>query len=260
MASPFPGMDPWLEDADIFPNLHEKLAVYLSESLNAAMPAGYVATIRNRIWIDEDHVREPDVATFGRDRGRQSNVAALPGLIAVGQALASDPVEEPYLQIYSAHGKRLITAIEIISVSNKRAGAKGRKAYRNKQKEYREAGVHLVEIDLLRTGPHVTAVPVRRLQKAIGKFDYHICVSVIGERTQFYAAPVRLSDPLPEIGVPLDGDAEPVKVALQVMLDRAYDTGRYPELVRYDQPCDPPLTEEQRIWAEAILREKGILR
>ena len=46
----------------------------------------------------------------------------------------------------------------------------------------------------------------------------------------------------------------------QPLLDRCYDTGRYAEEVRYDRPPDPPLTPEQQAWAEAILREKGVLR
>ncbi len=27
MPSPFPGMDPWLEDEEVFPDLHESLSV-----------------------------------------------------------------------------------------------------------------------------------------------------------------------------------------------------------------------------------------
>src|SRR5438132_8074926 len=99
MPSPFPGMDPWLEDQDVFPNLHEKLAVYLSEALNDALPSGYVATIKNRVYVDEDRVREPDVALFSPSDGRNGSVALLPGLIAVGQEGVSDPIEEPYLEI-----------------------------------------------------------------------------------------------------------------------------------------------------------------
>jgi len=40
MPSPFPGMDPWLEDEDVFPDLHESLCQYVREALNAAMPPG----------------------------------------------------------------------------------------------------------------------------------------------------------------------------------------------------------------------------
>jgi len=78
MPSPFPGMDPWLEDEDVFPDLHESLCQYVREALNAAMPPGYVATLKNRVWIDDELRREPDVSVFGRDRdsGRHAHLAA----------------------------------------------------------------------------------------------------------------------------------------------------------------------------------------
>ena len=60
--------------------------------------------------------------------------------------------------------------------------------------------------------------------------------------------------------VPLDPGVPLVPLDLQPLLDRAYDSGRYPRLVRYTQPCDPPLTTEQQAWAEGILREKGLLK
>ena len=260
MPSPFPGMDPWLEDRGVFPDLHESLIFLLKQAINASLPPGYVATSKNRVWVDEERVREPEVAVFGTEREGEGGIALLPGLIAIGQELESDPIEEAYLEIISSIGKRLITAVEIIGATNKRSGAKARKPYLSKQKEYQRAGVNLVEIDLLREGPHVTAVPLRRLQKTVGEFDYHISVLVMGKRKQFYAAGIKLAQKLPAIGIPLDSHAAPVTVDLQALLDRAYDTGRYPELVDYRSPCDPPLTSEQQTWAEGILREKRILK
>src|SRR5688572_8831183 len=123
MPGPFPGMDPWLEDEELFPDLHERLTVYLSEALNAALPPGYVARTRNRVWVDDELRREPDVSTFGPDRsppGRSGGVATLSGLMAIGSDRTSDPVEEPYLEILSPKGKRLVTAIEIVSLTNKK--------------------------------------------------------------------------------------------------------------------------------------------
>jgi len=262
MPSPFPGMDPWLEDEEVFPNLHERLIVYLSEALNEVMPPGYVATIKSRVWVDDESRREPDVAVFGRDRlhnGSAGGVVTLPGLLAVGQELVSDPVEEAYLEILSPRGRRLVTAVEVISLSNKKAGDKGRKTYQDKQTEYKLAAVNLVEIDLLRRGPYVSAVPRNRLQRVGKSFDYHVSVVVAGSPNSFHAAPIPLADRLPAIGIPLDLGVEPVTVDLQPLLDRCYDTGRYRELVRYGQSCDPPLTPEQQAWAGGILREKGLL-
>ncbi len=261
MPSPFPGMDPWLEDPEVFPNVHERLTIFMQDALNAAMPPGYVAITKNRVWVDDESRREPDVSLFGRDRGANgggSTTTALTGLTSIGKHLTSDPVEEPYLEILSSKGKRLVTAVEVISLANKRAGESGRKTYQDKQREYMLSGVNLVEIDLLRAGPHVTATPLARLRKVLGEFDYHVNV-VVAADARHHAAGIRLGDRLPAFAIPLDPDVPAVVIDLQSLLDRCYDGGRYTELFSYREPCEPPLTPEQQAWAEGILREKGLL-
>jgi hypothetical protein len=165
-------MDPWLEDEEVFPDLHDSLIFLLREALNASLPPGYTARARDTVWVDDELRREPDVALFRPGALPLAGaVATLPGLLAVGRERTGDPVEEPYLEILSPGGKRLVTAIEVVSLTNKRAGEKGRNSCRDKQHEFRLAAVNLVEIDLLRAGPHVTAVPLARLQKLVGAFD-----------------------------------------------------------------------------------------
>lgn len=262
MPSPFPGMDPWLEGEEIFPDLHDSLIFLLREALNAALPPGYTARARNRVWVDDELRREPDVALF-RPAVPLPNggggIATLPGLVAVGQQRVSDDVEEPYLEIVSPRGKRLVTAVEVISLTNKRAGEKGRKTYQDKQREFALAGVNLIEIDLLRRGPHVTAVPLSRLKRAAGEFDYHVSASVPASADVYFAAAIKLDDRLPAFGLPLDPGVPPATVDLQPLFDRCYDTGRYATDARYDRPPDPPLAPAQQAWAEGVLRAKGLL-
>jgi hypothetical protein len=259
-------MDPWLEDADVFPSVHNFLISMLQEALTAVLPPGYVATSANRVWVDDDSRREPDVSVFGRerrtDRGDGTRLAAgmsRAGLLAVAPDPVSDPWREPFLEIRSNRGKRLVTAVEVLSRSNKKPGDNGRNAYLLKQDEYRLSGVNLVELDLLRAGSHTTVVPAARLRQLAGGFDYHACVTVALPTEHCYAVPFQLADPLPDLPIPLDGDVEPVTVRLQPLFDRCYDSTRYPELVRYDQPPDPPLSPEQAEWAAAVLRAKGLL-
>lgn len=262
MPSPFPGMDPWLEGGEVFPDLHHTLITYIRDAVNAALPPGYVATTANRVWVDPELQREPDVALFGRERqpnGNGGHGVALAGLTVIAQELTSDTLEEPYLEILSAKGKRLVTAFEVVSLTNKRAGEKGRKAYQDKQQEYWLSNVNLVEIDLLRRGPHVTATPLPLLREKLGAFDYHVSVVLPCGRPSHHAAGIKLGDRLPAIGIPLDSGADPITIDLQPMIDLAYDRGRYTELFSYREPCDPPLTPEQQAWAEGVLRAKGLL-
>jgi hypothetical protein len=261
MPSPFPGMDPWLEDPEVFPDLHDALTQRMKDAINAGLPPGYVATTRNRVWVDPELRREPDVALYGRGHPPESegSTATLPGLVAVGRTRRSDPVEEPYLEILSNKGKRLVTAVEVISLSNKKAGKEGRQAYLQKQDEYADGGVNLVEIDLLRRGPHVSAISRERLRRKLGEFVYHISVVVAAPRPTEHAAALRLTDRLPAIGIPLDPGVPPVVIDLQPLLDDAYDKAKWTEFFSYRDPPDPPLTPEQHAWAEGILREKGLL-
>ena len=275
MPNPFPGMNPWLEAPDLFPDLHASFIYLMREALNAVMPPEYAAIGNQLVWIDDSLRREPDVSilapptpprhsgngTSGHHEsgGGVTTLPRLSGLLSVGEDRAREPWEAPYLEIRADRGQRLVTAIEILSPSNKIAGSTGRKAYLDKQEELRLGGVHLVEFDLLRTGTHTTSIPLWRLQKVAGSFDYHISVRVSSQRDRLYAAPIQLADRLPSIAIPLDRDVTPVMLDLQPLFDRAYDTGRYGLLLRYDQPPDPPLTPEQTAWANEILRTKGLL-
>ena len=88
MPSPFPGMDPWLEDVEYFRDLHNSLITYLREGLNASLPVGYRAVGSTLVWVDEENRREPDVSVFGRDPlpgTGNGSLAVMPGLLAIGE-------------------------------------------------------------------------------------------------------------------------------------------------------------------------------
>ena len=44
----FPGMDPWLEDPPLWPDVHESLIVYFREQLQPFLRPRYVAAIERR--------------------------------------------------------------------------------------------------------------------------------------------------------------------------------------------------------------------
>ncbi|MGL6095489.1 MAG: DUF4058 family protein, partial [Fimbriiglobus sp.] len=262
MPSPFPGMDPWLEAPDLFPDVHAEFISELRGALNAVMPPGYVAVGNYLVWTDAtDAARIPDVSLFGP---RPTPDAAhgvetdFPGLVAIGAVRSAERREQPYLEIRADRGKRLVTAVEVLSPSNKVRGGRGRKAYLKKRAEFRAAGANLVEFDFLRAGAHTTAVPLSRLRKRLGRCVYHVGVVVAGSPDRLFVAPIDLADRLPTIGIPLDPGVSPTVVDLQALFDRCFDGGRYPELVRYDQPPDPPLSAEHAAWAAGVLRAKGL--
>jgi hypothetical protein len=261
MPSPFSGMDPWLEDPAVFPDFHDSLIFLLKKALNATLPAGYAAMIKTIVWTEDEQRREPDVSAVTRRppsrSGRDTTVALADSLQPLGFVPERVPREEQYLEILSTDGRRLVTAVEVLSRSNKAGRSEGRKAYLKKQREFLAARVNVVEIDLLRGGVHTTAVPRSRLVGlAGGPFHYHVCVLKAGKTGRLFGAVLPLDRPLPAIGFPLDRGVEPVTVELQAVLTEAYDTGRYAELIDYTQPCTPPLSPEEQAWADGILRAR----
>ncbi len=258
MPSPFPGMDPWLEDPNVFPDLHDSLIIYLRDAINAALPEPYVASAATRIWIDDEDQREPDVFLTGPDAPPPfvdpAQLYDGPGLMVIApEAL---PVEEKFVEIRSTHGDRLVTSLEVLSPSNKAPGGKGREQYLDKQGRCRVAGVALVEIDLLREGRHTTAVDYDRLVRRAPNFCYHVCVSGRAVLDHYIVAAVGLADRLPRVPIPLDPGVPPIFVELQPLLDRAYDNSRYARKARYGEPPRLPLNQAETAWADDILSKR----
>ncbi len=263
MPSPFPGMDPWLESPAIFPDLHHRLIAYLGEALNEVLPKPYYSTIANRIYVESsDRLIEPDVSIFGAPPNGPTDLRN-------GVALGAKPivvhaprtrVTEWYLEIHSApDGSRLVTTVEVLSRANKREGSKGRRLYRKKQRELMKGRVNTVEIDLLRFGSHTTIVPHWRSVRAIGSFDYHICIHRPSRHDDYEVYPIRLPERMPQIALPLLKDSSDVGVDLQPLFDRCYDSALFSRRIQYAETCSPRLTPDQQTWAESILRAKGIL-
>src|SRR5262249_49747299 len=153
-----------------------------------------------------------------RPERKDAGVAVAEGDAPVVVRAPSLQVHEPYLEILDRDsGQRVVTVIEIVSPGNKYAGP-GRSEYERQQGEVIGSKSHLVEIDLLRRGPHVLAVP-EELAKAQGAYDYLISVNrARGAREEFELYPRNLRQRLPRIRVPLaEGDPD-VLLDLQAVL------------------------------------------
>src|SRR5215470_17809657 len=97
MPSPFPGMDPYLEDPAIWPDVHVLLITYLRTTLNKLLSPRYVARIQERIYVVQgDRDIYPDVTLLQQEPTRRAKVRGKAG----GGATVSDaPWElsrEPY--------------------------------------------------------------------------------------------------------------------------------------------------------------------
>jgi hypothetical protein len=263
MPSPFIGMDPYLEDPALFPDVHERIVYWLSDVLNSVLPPPYYTGMASRTWIETSSRRlGPDVDVLHPSRGGNGQ-GKTDGGIAVAQAVTRpvvvhvprDLIRESFVEVYAQPGgERVVTNIELLNLTNKSPGEQARDLYKKKQREVLDSKVNLVEIDLLRGGKHTTAVPLDLALARTGPFDYHVCVHRFDNLEDYFVYPIKLEERLPVIEVPLLPEDSPVSVDLQAILNLCYDRGQYVRRLRYaEREPVPPLTPEQKTWVEKTL-------
>ena len=264
MPSPFPGMDPFLEDPDIFPDFHDRFITHLSESIQSRVPPPYFAGLGRRAWIEvserfigpDVQVVRPGITLPETGAGSTVAVAAQPRTEPLVVHVPHDERSEPLVEVYLGRGsdRRLVTCIELLSLTNKTPGEHGRDLYLRKQREILDSKVHLVEIDLLRAGEHTTAVPRHRLARAAGEFEYHVSIHHFDNLEDYFVYPIRLNEPLPEIAIPLLPGDPPVPLDLQAVFHRTYDAGPYRREIDYQQDAPvPPLSPAWQSWLRNVL-------
>jgi hypothetical protein len=264
-------MDPFLETPVWFGGFDNKFITHLEEALQPILLPPYYANSAERVWLEvSQRYIEPDVEAIrsrpGVPRGVPGSeaggvaVAEPPASVAVVVKVTSEERREPYLEIYAREGdeRRLVTLIEVLSPANKTSGADGMEQSLRKRREVLSSRAHLVEIDLLRGGQHVTAVPRDLAIAHCGAFDYHVCVHRFDEVDRYWVYPVLLHQPLPRVGIPLlPGDPD-VTVDLQQVFQRSYDAGPYGREIDYaSDPIVPRLSEAQTERVKPILDRLG---
>lgn len=165
-----------------------------------------------------------------------------------------EPATERFLRIVEAQTERLVTVIEFLSPTNKVGD--GLKAFRQPRAELLAAGANFVEVDLIRSGDWRGLLrPHRPPDDAIS--PYRVTFRAALEPEAAYLQPIRLTDPLPPITIPLRKGDPRVRMELQRLVDHAYTTGRYHRRLDYSKPCDPPLESANSAWAADLLRTAG---
>src|SRR5687768_16948140 len=129
MPSPFPGMDPFLEHPDIFPDLHDRLIAYSSEAIQARLPEPYFARMGSRVWLGFARRQiGPDVQVRKWKQADSTVGNGTPGEVdAGGLAVATrtkplvvtvphDEFREPFLEIRRIENdqQRLVTVVEVL--------------------------------------------------------------------------------------------------------------------------------------------------
>ncbi|HZW33008.1 MAG TPA: DUF4058 family protein [Isosphaeraceae bacterium] len=267
MGMIFPGMDPYLEDDRLWPGVHSRMIVYLGDALQRLVRPRYIAAIEERVY------REGPEREIGPDvwvRRTKAESAAPPHATMQPAVAVLDEetpllVKAPPLEVHESYvtildrtsGQKVVTVIEVVGPSNKYAGP-GRTSYKEKQREVLRSRVHLVEIDLLRKGPHVLALAKSRVRRRAGDYDYLSCVNrAKGHRDLYELYPASLRRRLPRILIPLAGNDPDVTLEIQDVLTQTYELGSYRDRIDYSKPCVPRLRPEDQAWADELIRQTG---
>jgi hypothetical protein len=266
MPSPFPGLDPYLEHPALWPGVHQAFITYASEMLNTLLPAAYVASINERLYVVQpERSIYPDVMVIERPAAAPPAAQASGGTTAAVTidppwVLTLEPIEmrEAFIEIVPvADDSQVITVIEVLSPANKTAGSQGRQLYLSKQQALLESQTHLLEIDLLRQGEHTVAAPREALRHR-GAWDALVCLHRGAQGSRYEVWPIMLRQPLPRIAVPLSGDDADVGLDLQAIFNRCYDAGGYARRLDYHRQPATPMAGDDAVWADALLRERAL--
>jgi len=252
-------MDPYLERH--WGDVHTSVVTYARNRLQKFLPRDLRARVEERVVVsswDRPRSLYPDVRVIETERiPRRSHRGG--ASIAVAQPLVIDLADESETQRFVeirevSSDSRLVTVLEVLSPSNRRPGD-GQEQYLREQQELLQAGVNLVEIDLLRGGDWVVAVPLGVLEPSV-RTPYRVVVRRGWRRLQAEYYPIALSDRLPTINVPLRPTDSDVALDLQALLDQSYEDGGYDD-IDYNTSPDPALPQHEARWAAQLLRRAG---
>lgn len=258
MPGPFPGMDPYLEDSNIWPDLHHGLLWAIRGALAPLLPSHYYIRAEQRSYItriENGEPRRPDVAVITATR---PNRAASADGVAIAEAVGVqkvllprfEEVSENYLEIRDGRSHEVITAIEVLSPTNKARGA-GRSQYEAKREKVLASMTGLVEIDLLRGGEPMEMTPAATTA-------YRIVASPEWERPEARLYAFGIREAIPSVSVPLTRREPEIPLNLGPLLGAIYDSGRYDLSIDYTaSPPEPALSPEDAEWLDGWLRARG---
>jgi hypothetical protein len=249
MHNPFPGMNPYLEQPGLWPQVHNRLIVAIADDITPQVAPRYLVSIEERVYASTEAtplIGIADVAVTRLPTTASSITTAVPG-IAPRRVQVPLPMEvtERFLAVRLVQTNEVVCVIEILSPANKRSGD-GRRAYETKRQKILGSATNLVEIDLLRGGVGMAvAEPPQK--------TYSILVSASGDRPNAELYEFDLADSIPSFPVPLQpNDAVPV-VDLQRLLNEVYTRARFDLAIDYHQPLQPVISSQDAAWVQSLL-------
>jgi hypothetical protein len=253
MSSPFPGMDPFLEDPAEWPSVHTRLISAISDELAGRLAPNFYVNIEQRVYIitPDDLTNQsiaPDVYVVRNPQGVSptpaSSTITVPTLV---EPQYDREIRERYLEIRDTRNREVVTTIEVISPFNKRADTQGREAFLSKRQRVMGTNVHWIELDLLRAG--------KRPAEVDGKSNYYALLKrggVLGLLEVWY---FDLRDRMPTIAVPLRPPFDDTPLDLQKVFDGLYARAYYADSIDYGANVPAPrLRPADAAWVQSTIK------
>lgn len=254
MPSPFPGMDPYIDTPELWPDFQINLAAEIRAALNQCIQPRYFA----RLTATDTY----DVIEAVQERGTRTEAGVwqpprgdAPGAVATITPAPGEsrvPLEVPLrllsVEVRETATQLLVTAIEVLSPVNKRRGHEAREEYLRKRRDLLRASVHLMEIDLLRAGERPP------LEDPVIPAPYFVLLSRADRRPHVEVWPIQLPDALPVLPVPLLEPDPDVPLDLGAAVASVYERAAYAAQIDYRQPPPPPpLSSAETAWMNCLL-------
>jgi hypothetical protein len=226
MPSPFPGMDPYLEDEKVWPLFHHHLISCLYQVLLPGLVDRYRARVGERHYVTEQ---------------------------ALFTSVLREEHQEEYIEIRQRSDGRLVTLVEVVSPANKTTAA-GRQAYLSKRAETQAAAANLVEIDLVLQGQPLLDYS----REGLPDWNYAVTVTraTQPDRHEIYTA--TLQKRLPRFRLPLAADDRDTVLDLQAAFSRCYDQANLASKLDYQRAPQTTLSEAERTWLAEYLKQQKL--
>src|SRR5260370_173843 len=159
MPSPFPGMNPYLEQSDTWEDFHQRFITHAADVLAGRVGENYLVKIEVRLYLHElsdEERRFVGRANVGLTENPATERIGSGGAAAILARMelwmpTTEVLRESCLEIRDRRDRRVVTVVELLSPANKTSG-EDHNAYVGKRRSLLASMAHLVEIDLRRGG------------------------------------------------------------------------------------------------------------
>jgi hypothetical protein len=226
MSSPFPGMNPYLEDAALWPFFHQQLITSLYQMLLPGLVDRYRARLVPRVYVCE----MPLFTSVVREEHREETI-----------------------EIRHRGDGRLVTLIDVVSPANKTTES-GRQAFLQRFRAARGEQATVTEIDLVLQG-----TPVIKYASEDGSSrDYAVVVTRASQPNRPEVYPGALQKRLPKFRLPMAGDDKDTIIDLHSVFLRGLEQGGFAEKIDYRRDPATTLRPDQREWLDSLLKQQKL--